>query len=469
MRNVDSFNIKYFSSPASTTEVGSSNALGATTIEVTLNGKKVTAGRDITNTGSIRATKLNNIDVDLPVPGVPNVDAQANGNSVIFDWNSVPLASSYVISYNINGGAWVNTTTNAQTTTYTVNANRTDTVTVRVSAKNATGESAYDTASATIPAWYHCGLQNGWENYASTSAAANYTKTSSHVVTLKGLIKSGTVTNGTVLCTLPAEYRPSQRIIFQTASAGVATRIDVTSNGDVLLMGSGNATWLTLNGISFVASTAPYTWTLYGDPLLNSWVNYNTTGTWLPMQSTLDGSGRVHVEGLIKNGTYTMFTPIITLPAAHRPSLYTLVPTRGSTGFNYMGVDTDQVETRGIDPGGFYSIQAIYYPSTSSGWTNLSLQNGWINYGSATHSTAQYIKAADGLVTVKGLIKNGTTTNGTVIATLPAGYRPKERAIVHCVANGAYGRIDIQANGDIVANGVSATWTSIELRFMAEQ
>lgn len=60
------------------------------------------------------------------------------------------------------------------------------------------------------------------------------------------------------------------------------------------------------------------------------------------------------------------------------------------------------------------------FPILSSG--GLSLSNGWSAAGSTTVS-AQDIK---GLIKLQGYMTGGTTTVGTLIATLPTGYRPSQ-------------------------------------------
>lgn len=51
------------------------------------------------------------------------------------------------------------------------------------------------------------------------------------------------------------------------------------------------------------------------------------------------------------------------------------------------------------------------------------LENSWVNFG-GVHRTAGYWKDREGLVHLRGVIKNGTTTNGTILFILPVGYRP---------------------------------------------
>jgi hypothetical protein len=87
-----------------------------------------------------------------------------------------------------------------------------------------------------------------------------------------------------------------------------------------------------------------------------------------------------------------------------------------------------------------------------SPWMPLTLVNGWVNVGTV-YDTAQYRLNSFGEVELKGLIKSGTTTTGTIIATLPVGYRPpltRSYLITAISATIDTGRIFIKSNGDIV-------------------
>jgi hypothetical protein len=54
-------------------------------------------------------------------------------------------------------------------------------------------------------------------------------------------------------------------------------------------------------------------------------------------------------------------------------------------------------------------------------WIAPTFQNSWVNYGSG-YETAGYYKDKQGVIHLKGLVKNGTLN--AAIFTLPAGYRP---------------------------------------------
>lgn len=473
MKNVSSFNVKYYSSPSSTTEIGSANALNATTIEVTINGSKTVVGRSITNSGALRASKLNSIDADLPLPATPTLSVTSNNaNGATFSWPLVPSATSYLVSYNINGGSWVDATNDSTTLSYTVSANRKDTVTLKVAARNSTGTSAYATTAFTIPDWNTCSLQNSWGNVGGAFATAGFTKTSTEVVQLKGHITGSNLASGTVLCYLPDGFRPTAAIMFQVpSSSSGAVRVDVNAGGAVYLGDNlANGTWLSLNNIRFIASTASYS--VVAPTFQNSWVNYGG-GYYSDLQLRKDSLNRVHVQGLIKGGTMSDLTPFAALPAGYRPSEYYHLPVRSNAPFNYMGVSTTNMQYKTITGAGvnaYYAPVGMFYISGAGTWTNLTLQSSWVAYGGTTGTSPQYTKSSDGIVTVKGLIKNGTTTANTIIANLPVGYRPKETLRIHTVSTGAAGYVDIDASGNIRVGSLTNTSASLDpITFMAEQ
>ena len=104
---------------------------------------------------------------------------------------------------------------------------------------------------------------SGWTNYGGIYTPARYTKYPDGLVCLQGLIVPTTVTNGTVLFTLPAStinYRPAKRLVFSAADSGTAgyagqetARIDVLANGNVVIQNNvTSGTWLSLAGICFL-------------------------------------------------------------------------------------------------------------------------------------------------------------------------------------------------------------------------
>lgn len=74
------------------------------------------------------------------------------------------------------------------------------------------------------------------------------------IVYLRGLIeKTSAIVSGETMFTLPVGYRPIlQAHMFVTISANALARVDIQSTGVVTIL-SGNASWLSLDGISFPA------------------------------------------------------------------------------------------------------------------------------------------------------------------------------------------------------------------------
>jgi hypothetical protein len=95
------------------------------------------------------------------------------------------------------------------------------------------------------------------------------------------------------------------------------------------------------------------------------------------------------------------------------------------------------------------------------GWTDATLQNSWAHYGSP-FANAGFYKDKQGVVHLRGVIRNGVTTTNTVLFTLPAGYRPPTRKLIATQSNGSEARFDIATNGDVLIQIGSSTWFSFE-------
>jgi hypothetical protein len=107
--------------------------------------------------------------------------------------------------------------------------------------------------------WTAITLKNNWVAYGGTTFAppAYYLDAAGRVF-CRGLIKSGTVTDGTVLFTLP--YTPSwEAITFAPAYSGgpatyVPARLDVQQSGNVVIYNAGTFTggyFVSLDQLSF--------------------------------------------------------------------------------------------------------------------------------------------------------------------------------------------------------------------------
>jgi len=334
----------------------------------------------------------------------------------------------------------------------------------RAVAANTVGQVNSDAVSLFVAdtGWHSLPLQNGWIFYGSPYSPPAYRRTADGVVVLKGMIKSGAL--GTV-ATLPESYRPAYQLMFSTSSNNNTSgaRVDVHPDGSVVTSTGVSNLWLSLDTIRFIPDNGRYD-RQEVNPLSNGWSNYGASlqgYDFAPASYAVDDSGRVHIDGLVAPGTTTSGTEIMSLPDNLRPSEYLHYHGRSST---YAPISIERA-TKGIIAKGVgsnhLSLQTMYYPGSLGTWNNFSLLAGWTWYGSI-YGTPQYTKSSDGIVTLKGLVKGGSTADGTDIAVLPVGYRPSERILSTTVSTDAHARIDILADGRVQLYAVRNTWLSLD-------
>jgi lysophospholipase L1-like esterase len=83
---------------------------------------------------------------------------------------------------------------------------------------------------------------------------------------------------------------------------------------------------------------------------------------------------------------------------------------------------------------GFGSTASQWYGGKNDGASILA--NSWLNF-SGSYAGCTYSLTLEGFVRLDGLIKPGTTTDGTIIMTLPSGFRPPLPTIVTATAENA--------------------------------
>jgi hypothetical protein len=97
-------------------------------------------------------------------------------------------------------------------------------------------------------------LQNSWMDFASGWAPPRYSISDDGYVQLQGRIKSGTITGGTTVTTLPVGFRPSNAVDFVVPTNAGTGQFFVNSNGTVQILIGGDATYMSLNPIRFRAA-----------------------------------------------------------------------------------------------------------------------------------------------------------------------------------------------------------------------
>lgn len=483
------FTISYYPDATSTTpnaiasdsnqnDTARQSALKSTnTATISITAAATIAGRQVSQSGSIRVTSPNNNTNPTSITTViPTILSQPQNKTVLHGENVKILAAAAGTSPTVQwqqstnqGVSWTDISgATSPTLTISPATNVMDGYQYHAVFTNSAGSVTSSAARLTVNslAWASLALQNGWTTYDATYNSPSYIKTSDGVVVLKGLIKnSGTPTDGQVIATLPVSYRPSANLIFPAVTyPNNYARIDINANGEIIFRAGGSASWLSLENIRFVPDTGRYTRTAISS-FLNGWSNFG--GSYAPVSYVVDNSERIDIQGLMNVGTLTDNTVIFKGPAKSL-SQYLHVPAAGGT-FGDFGINLRHEIVAKGSGSSWLSLQAMYYPSTYNNWSNLTLINSWVAYG-GTYSTPQYTKAADKLVTLKGLITAGATANSTIIATLPVGYRPSGTIVYTCVSVNAFCRIDIDTNGNIMFETGSNTWLSLDnITFYADK
>ena len=101
-------------------------------------------------------------------------------------------------------------------------------------------------------------------------------------------------------------------------------------------------------------------------------------------------------------------------------------------------------------------------------WLTPALGASWVNFDVVDETPIRYRKDPTGIVLVQGVIKDGTVTSGTVLFTLPAGYRPSHGLHLPMVSNNAFASVKVQPDGGVVIrSGWNAAFASLNLAFPA--
>lgn len=84
--------------------------------------------------------------------------------------------------------------------------------------------------------WMNLTLQNSWVSFGAPYFTPSFRKNNFDEVELKGSVKSGVVTGGTPIATLPAGYRPpndrTYSVICNNGTSDIVGRITLKANGE---------------------------------------------------------------------------------------------------------------------------------------------------------------------------------------------------------------------------------------------
>jgi hypothetical protein len=315
-------------------------------------------------------------------------------------------------------------------------------------------------------------LLNSWKNYDFTAggvfARAGWFLDALGFVKFSGLIKDGA--GGSQMAALPLHLAPYFNQLFASIKYTAGTedglgRVDVNNNSTLYSTTTSNI-FTSLESIYYPTFVSGWRDVVYA----NSWDSLDVTDTWGGIKYYKDVLGMVHLMGLTKNPTTNKNGMVVfNLPAGFRPDVGYEFPVLAVAPGEVCGQVT--VETNG-DVRLYCGNAAVSYASLSgisfmaadsqfvNDWKDLALVNGWV----AGTPKPQYLLTPDGYLTLRGTIQSGTTTLGTLIATVPDdGSRPAGGAHL-CIANSPSGfaSVRLDTNGQITARVVNATWTKLD-------
>jgi len=294
-------------------------------------------------------------------------------------------------------------------------------------------------------------LINGWTNapFSTGNAAVN---TVNGVVHFSGAIAT-TGTNATPFV-LPAQYAPSTEVYVKVDLCGAANgRLQIDPSGTVTVETEGAFSdaqcFTSLDGASFALSPTNYKLLT----LKHGWTGA-PFGTNTATLKSIDGI--VHLSGAIASGTNEN---VFKLPAKFRPATEVYVPvdmcdaTNGRLDIATNGVVDVEAESGTFSNAQcFTSLDGVSFAQNATGFTALSLINGWTNTPFGTANAA--VRDVNGIVQFEGAI--ATTGTNPQPFVLPVGFRPSKEVYVYVdLCNATNGRIQIDPSGNVTVEAAT--------------
>jgi len=200
----------------------------------------------------------------------------------------------------------------------------------------------------------------------------------------------------------------------------------------------------------------------FAGPVPLSLVNGWTNAPFVTSNTTVEEvNGIVQFRGAIANGTSAV---AFTLPAGLSPATDVYIPVdlcnaaNGRLHIASSGVADVEAQTAFSDAQCFTSLDGASFAPKATGFTALTLTNGWTNAPFSTSGAAARIIA--GIVHFKGAIAGGTSA---VAFTLPAAFRPLTDVYVPAdLCNATNGRLHIASTGVVDVEAEGGTFTNAQ-------
>ena len=251
------------------------------------------------------------------------------------------------------------------------------------------------------------------------------------------------------VATLPADCRPSERLIFnlQTNSASPA-RVDVGADGVIQWVEGSQDTWLSLSGLIFPLTSG---WPM---DLKMGWTN--AAAPYAGATYTLVGS-LCFLEGRIEVGR-SFYMKLAQLPEECRPTKRQMFGQNVGSSSNRIDVlpDGEVKYTRGQSD--WVSFSGIVFSTTKAAQKPLELASGWVTnggsddiYGIPTYSNTH------GHCVVEGRIEGDLVSGGGLLAQLPVECWPMRQLIFSQVYGDFVIEVDVSEFGEISYNTDTST------------
>ena len=309
-------------------------------------------------------------------------------------------------------------------------------------------------------------LINGWSNGAFGAARAAVWSVKG-IVHFQGAISTTGSSNEPFV--LPAAFRPEDvayvKVDLCNAHNG---RLVIEPSGDTVVEAEDSFSdaqcFTSLDGATF--ALAPDTFKQIN--LKHGWKSTKSIyGTADPAVKNIDGI--VHFAGAMKTKK-PITDAAFTLSAKFRPESGVYFPVdmyNASNGRLISGPGGGvgvEAENDAANAQGFTSLDGASFATDSSGFTALSLINGWAQYGNGTRNAA--VKIVGGVVQFEGAIATGV--NNAQPFVLPASFRPSHPVWIPVDMNNATnGRLQIDTDGTVTVEaetdfGNAQAFTSLE-------
>lgn len=308
-------------------------------------------------------------------------------------------------------------------------------------------------------------LTNGWYPYGGYRTPS--WRLTDKICVLSGLCNGNA---GSAVAMLPLECRPRKRLVFHTSQEDGAARVDVLSDGRVMYVSNRKYSWLSLDGIAFVAdapqiaSVEPYPvdkiGAVYGLRMptgFSAAEGYEAPSWW-------SAGPMCGLQGAIDADD--MRATIAVFPEKCRPTGRTTfeIDTRNKLVRLDVLEDGSVQYASGEVSNGVLPLNGVTFPNKDARRTQVNLLGRWVNYG-GDHAKASFIKYGSMCFFTGTIRTDNHEMNQWVdhMATLPEECQPEAHIIVHLL-NGAHSlRFNINPEGLLyfVAPGRYVKWLSL--------